>query len=94
MNEYKLYYLDHKGWNVEVGAIIASSDEDAILKARTMTGLRQCEVWRGRHLVAKITDFLDSQASPHHASRSSSDASKTALDSGFSRAPGQPHYGS
>lgn len=57
MSEYKLYCLDHEGRNVEVEAVMATSDEEAILKARTMAGLRQCEVWRGHHLVAKITEF-------------------------------------
>jgi hypothetical protein len=57
MQEYKLYCLDHDGRNVEVEAIVAASDEQAVRQANALSGLRQCEVWRGHHLVARITDF-------------------------------------
>jgi hypothetical protein len=57
MQEYKLYCLDHEGRNVEVEAIMAASDEEAVRQATALSGLRKCEVWRGHHLVARITDF-------------------------------------
>ena len=57
MREYKVYCLDYEGRNVEAQAITASTDEEAIREARALQGLRQCEIWRGRHLVAKITNF-------------------------------------
>lgn len=57
MQEYKLYCLDHDDRNVEVAAIMAPSDEEAVRQAAALKELRQCEVWRGHHLVAKITEF-------------------------------------
>jgi hypothetical protein len=57
VKEYKIYCLDHDGRNVEAKSITASSDEEAIRQAKAIPGLRQCEVWRGQHLVARITDF-------------------------------------
>jgi hypothetical protein len=57
MYEYHVYCLDHDGKNVEAKAIVAASDEEAVRQARALPGLRQCEVWRGHHVVAKITDF-------------------------------------
>lgn len=57
MREYSIYCLDHDSTNVEARSIVAASDEEAARQARALHGLRQCEVWRGHHLVAKITDF-------------------------------------
>jgi hypothetical protein len=57
VTEYKVYCLDHEGGNVEAQSITASTDEEAVRQATALKGLRQCEVWRGHHLVAKITDF-------------------------------------
>jgi hypothetical protein len=57
MPDYRIYCLDHQGKSVEVHEITASTDEEAIGQARALKGLRQCEVWRGHNLVAKITDF-------------------------------------
>ena len=57
MKEYKVYCLDHDGRNVEAQSIMASSDGEAVRQAKAMRGLLQCEIWRGHHLVAKITDF-------------------------------------
>jgi hypothetical protein len=57
MSDYRVYCLDHHGESVEVQEITASTDEEAIRQARALKGLRQCEVWRGHNLVAKITDF-------------------------------------
>ncbi len=57
MSEYRVYCLDQQGKSVEVQEIAASTDEEAIRQARALKGLRQCEVWRGHNLVAKITDF-------------------------------------
>jgi hypothetical protein len=36
---------------------MAPSDEEAVRQAAALKELRQCEVWRGHHLVAKITEF-------------------------------------
>jgi hypothetical protein len=57
MREYKVYCLDDEGANVEAKTITATTDEDAVRQAKSLEGLSQCEVWRGHHLVAKITDF-------------------------------------
>jgi len=57
MPDYRVYCLDREGRSVEVQDITASTDEEAIRQARALRGLRQCEVWRGHHLVAKISDF-------------------------------------
>jgi hypothetical protein len=57
MKEYKIYCLDHEARNVEAQTITASTDEEAVRQAKALKGLRQCEVWAGHHLVAKITDF-------------------------------------
>ena len=57
MPDYRVYCLDHQGKSVEVHEIIASTDQEAVRQARALKGLRQCEVWRGQNLVAKITDF-------------------------------------
>jgi hypothetical protein len=57
MREYKVYCLDHGGQNVEARSITASTDKEAVRQTRSLRGLRQCEIWRGNHLVAKITDF-------------------------------------
>src|SRR3569833_4020355 len=57
MLSYRVYCLDVHGRGVEAKEIEAPSDEEAVRKAQSLTGLRQCEVWRGHDLVAKITDF-------------------------------------
>jgi hypothetical protein len=57
VTEYKLYCLDHEGRNVEAKSITASTDEEAVRQATALEGLRQCEIWRGHHLVAKVTEF-------------------------------------
>jgi hypothetical protein len=57
LEEYGVYCLDLEGRNVEAQSIAASSDEEAVRQARALKGLRQCEVWRGHRLVAKITEF-------------------------------------
>ena len=57
MTGYRVYCLDHEGRSVEVQEITAATDEEAIRQASALKGLRQCEVWRGHHLVAKISDF-------------------------------------
>ena len=60
MKNYKLYCLDHAGRSVEVQDILASSDEEAVVKAQAVRGLSKCEVWRDNHLVAQITQFAPS----------------------------------
>ena len=55
--EYRIYCLDHFGVDVDVRPIVASNDEDAIEQARALKGLRQCEVWRGKRLIATVTEF-------------------------------------
>jgi hypothetical protein len=57
VKKYKLYCLDHAGRSVEVQDIVAASDEQAIVKAQAVPGLRKCEVWRDNHLIAKVTQF-------------------------------------
>jgi hypothetical protein len=57
MQEYRVFCLDLLGRSVEAKEFKAPSDEEAMLKARAFTGLRQCEVWHGHRLVAKITEF-------------------------------------
>jgi hypothetical protein len=57
MQDYRLYCLDLEGRSVEAKEIEAGSDEDAIRQAQSLPGLRQCEVWRGHHLVARVTEF-------------------------------------
>jgi hypothetical protein len=63
MQEYRVYCLDREGRSVEAKEIEAVSDEEAVRKARSLTGLNLCEVWRGHHLVAKITVFSVDRAS-------------------------------
>lgn len=58
MLEYRVYCLDLNGMSVEVQALSASTDEDALRQASALPGLRQCEVWRGNRLVGKLTDFV------------------------------------
>jgi len=43
--------------SIDVRPIVASSDEEAIKQARALAGFRQCELWRGKRLVATVTDF-------------------------------------
>jgi hypothetical protein len=57
MREYNVYCLDHEGKNVEAQRITASNDQEAVRQARSLKGLRQCEIWWGHYLVAKVTDF-------------------------------------
>lgn len=57
MAEYKIYSLDAEGKIVTVQELEAWTDDEAILKARTMQGLRKCEVWQGNRLVAAVSDF-------------------------------------
>ena len=57
MQEYHVYCLDLEGSNVDKQLIEAASDEEAIRRARTLQGLRHCEVWRGHQLVARVTEF-------------------------------------
>jgi len=57
MKEYNVYCLDYDGRNVEARSIAAASDKEAIRQARALKGLRQCEVWRGHHLMARIIEF-------------------------------------
>jgi hypothetical protein len=57
MVEYRVYCLSSGGLNVEAKSITASSDEEAIQQVRALDGLRQCEIWRGKHQVATVTDF-------------------------------------
>ena len=57
MREYRLYCLDDEGKSVEARSLAAPSDEEAIRRAAALPGLRQCEVWRGNRLIAKVTDF-------------------------------------
>jgi len=61
MTEYQVYCLDRDGMSVAAQTVRASSDEDAIQQARALKGLRQCEVWRDKRLVATVTDFAASQ---------------------------------
>jgi hypothetical protein len=62
MLRYRVYWLDLHGKSVEAKEIEAASDEEAVRKAQTLTGLRQCEVWRDKRLVATVTDFSFNQA--------------------------------
>jgi hypothetical protein len=57
MPKYRVYCLDLDGKNVEAQSITAATDEEAVRQARALKGLRQCEVWRGNHLVASVKDF-------------------------------------
>ncbi len=57
MREYNVYCLDHEGKNVDAQMITAATDEEAVRQARSLKGLRLCEIWLGHHLLAKITEF-------------------------------------
>lgn len=57
MPDYRVYCLGHEGMSVEAEEIEARSDEEAILRAEGLKGFSQCEIWRGHHLVAKVTAF-------------------------------------
>jgi hypothetical protein len=57
MTEYRVYCLDRDGMAVDVQSIAATNDEEAIKQAKSLEGLRQCEVWRGKRLIATITEF-------------------------------------
>ena len=54
---YQVYCLDLKSSKVETKEIEAASDGDAIHSARMLQGLRNCEVWRDRKLIAVINSF-------------------------------------
>ena len=57
MVEYRLYCLNADGMSVAAEWIEASSDDEAVRQARGLQGLRQCEVWQGNRLVAKLSEF-------------------------------------
>jgi hypothetical protein len=57
MQNYRVFCLDLHGRSVEAKELKASSDEEAIRKAKVLPGLRQCEIWQAQRLVAKITEF-------------------------------------
>ena len=57
MQEYHVYCLNLEGRSVDTKQIMAASDEEAVRKAQGLKGLRQCEVWSERRLVARITEF-------------------------------------
>ena len=57
MTAYRVYCLDFEGRSVGVQPLSASSDEEAVRQASAMTGLQQCEVWRGDRLITRITEF-------------------------------------
>ena len=57
MQEYRVYCLDDEGRSVETQHLEATSDQEAVLKAQRLTGLRKCEVWSGNRLVARVTEF-------------------------------------
>lgn len=54
---YQVYCLDVEGRKVEIKEIDARSDNDAILMAQSLNGLRQCEIWRGQRLIAEVRKF-------------------------------------
>jgi len=62
MQEYRVYCLNREGRSVETKEIQAASDEEAVINAQALSGLSHCEVWRGHHLVAKVTEFSDVRA--------------------------------
>jgi|1186.fasta_scaffold655539_1 hypothetical protein len=57
MSEYRVYCLDLEGRGLDVQLIDALNDKEAIRKAQALDGLRQCEVWSGNRLIAKVTRF-------------------------------------
>lgn len=55
MPDYRFYSVGGDGHIDLAHWIQASTDEEAIAKAREMRGLRhRCELWLGNQLVAKI----------------------------------------
>jgi hypothetical protein len=54
--EFRLYCLDRDGRIDLADVIHASTDEEAIAKARVLKRhTLKCEVWQGRRLVATLT---------------------------------------
>ena len=52
---YRMYYLDGAGSISLAEEIAASSDEEAVAKAREMKpDALQCEIWNGSRLVTSI----------------------------------------
>ncbi len=54
MSEYRLYCLNEHGNFAKSYEIEASSDADALAKARALEVEVTCELWSGKRLVAKL----------------------------------------
>jgi len=57
VSEYRLQYLDRSRKFIRQDRVNASSDEEAITRAKDRHLTRRSELWRGGSLVAKIPGY-------------------------------------
>jgi hypothetical protein len=54
MHQYRIYCLNHEGRFHKVEEIEASSDAEALNRARELHHSGECEVWKDDRLVGKV----------------------------------------